>query len=57
MVAGAAGGLALWTVIFPADLVKSRIQVSSLEGTFLSNTQLIIRKEGRVFIYYLYFLM
>lgn len=46
MVAGAAGGVALWTVIFPADLVKSRIQVSSLDGSFVSNTLLIIRKEG-----------
>lgn len=51
MVAGAAGGVALWTVIFPADLVKSRIQVSSLEGTFVSNTLLIIRKEGFLALY------
>lgn len=27
MIAGAAGGVVLWLVIFPADLVKSRIQV------------------------------
>ena len=27
MVAGAAGGAVLWLVIFPADVVKSRIQV------------------------------
>ena len=27
MVAGAVGGLVLWLVIFPADVVKSRIQV------------------------------
>lgn len=28
MVAGAIGGSVLWLVIFPADVVKSRIQVS-----------------------------
>lgn len=28
MVAGAVGGSVLWLVIFPADVVKSRIQVS-----------------------------
>ena len=27
MVAGAVGGTVLWLVIFPADVVKSRIQV------------------------------
>lgn len=26
--AGAVGGMALWTAIFPADVVKSRMQVS-----------------------------
>ena len=28
MIAGAVGGSILWLVIFPADVVKSRIQVS-----------------------------
>uniref|UniRef100_A0A1B6IJU5 Mitochondrial ornithine transporter 1 n=1 Tax=Homalodisca liturata TaxID=320908 RepID=A0A1B6IJU5_9HEMI len=46
MIAGAVGGFALWTVIFPADLVKSRIQVNCLDGTFLSVTLDIIKKEG-----------
>lgn len=27
MIAGAVGGTVLWLVIFPADVVKSRIQV------------------------------
>lgn len=46
MVAGAIGGVALWTSIFPADVIKSRIQVQSLT---LSMTQVgieILRKEG-----------
>lgn len=30
MVAGAVGGTVLWLVIFPADVVKSRIQVSNI---------------------------
>ena len=29
MVAGAVGGTVLWLVIFPADVIKSRIQVGS----------------------------
>lgn len=29
MISGAAGGSVLWLVIFPADVVKSRIQVST----------------------------
>lgn len=27
MIAGAAGGVIFWLVIFPADVIKSRIQV------------------------------
>lgn len=46
MAAGAVGGVSLWLVIFPADLVKSRIQVSSLEGSFYSNVMNIVRNEG-----------
>lgn len=37
MVAGAVGGTVLWLVIFPADVVKSRIQVS-LNFHNLNNT-------------------
>lgn len=29
MIAGAASGVVLWTVIFPADVIKSRIQVNT----------------------------
>lgn len=49
MAAGAVGGFALWSVIFPADLVKSRIQVNSLEGTFFTVTLDIIRKDGKAY--------
>ncbi|XP_055587763.1 mitochondrial ornithine transporter 1 [Uranotaenia lowii] len=51
MVAGAVGGVALWTAIFPADVIKSRIQVQSLT---LSMTQVgmdIFRKEGFMALY------
>ncbi|XP_055615920.1 mitochondrial ornithine transporter 1 [Toxorhynchites rutilus septentrionalis] len=51
MVAGAVGGVALWTSIFPADVIKSRIQVQSLT---LSMTQVgidILRKEGPLAFY------
>lgn len=51
MVAGAVGGVALWTSIFPADVIKSRIQVQSLR---LSMTQVgvdIFRKEGPLAFY------
>lgn len=51
MVAGAIGGVALWTSIFPADVIKSRIQVQSLT---LSMTQVgidIVRKEGVLALY------
>lgn len=51
MAAGAVGGVALWTSIFPADVIKSRIQVQSLT---LSMTQVgidILRKEGPLAFY------
>lgn len=46
MIAGAAGGIILWTVIFPADVIKSRIQVANLNETFTQIGLQIIRKEG-----------
>ncbi|KAI6240098.1 hypothetical protein M3Y99_00495000 [Aphelenchoides fujianensis] len=46
---GAAGGVALWTAIFPADVVKSRMQVSggTPQGVFLN----VVRKEGIAGLY------
>ncbi|KAK9509466.1 hypothetical protein O3M35_006778 [Rhynocoris fuscipes] len=51
MAAGAVGGVCFWTVIFPVDVVKSRIQVSSLGGSFYSNTVNIVKKEGMLALY------
>lgn len=51
MVAGSVGGVALWTAIFPADVIKSRIQVQSLR---VSMTQVgidIVKKEGFLALY------
>ncbi|XP_032677362.1 mitochondrial ornithine transporter 1 [Odontomachus brunneus] len=46
MVAGAVGGIVLWLVIFPADVVKSRIQVKNLKTPALIVFKDIIRQEG-----------
>ena len=51
MVAGAAGGIVLWTVIFPADVIKSRIQINSLKTSMLSVGANIIRNEGPLALY------
>ncbi|KOC59257.1 Mitochondrial ornithine transporter 1 [Habropoda laboriosa] len=46
MIAGAVGGTVLWLVIFPADVVKSRIQVKNLKTPALSVMKDIVRNEG-----------
>lgn len=46
MIAGAAGGVVLWTVIFPSDVIKSRIQISNKKLKFLTVGYEIIQKEG-----------
>lgn len=51
MTSGAVGGLVLWTVIFPADVIKSRIQVASLNRTFLSVGAEILKTEGVAALY------
>lgn len=51
MVAGAVGGVALWTVIFPADVIKSRIQVYSMRASMTSVAIDIFRKEGPLAFY------
>lgn len=51
MAAGAAGGLALWTVIFPADVIKSRIQVTGSRRGMLDIGGEIVRKEGALALY------
>jgi len=47
--AGGLGGVCLWVAIFPADVVKSRIQVLSIDGsnhTFRSVSRNILKHEG-----------
>jgi len=46
VVAGGIGGLILWTVIFPTDVVKSRIQVNRLNVTMIACMQDIAKREG-----------
>ncbi|XP_064555681.1 mitochondrial ornithine transporter 1 [Drosophila montana] len=51
MVAGAIGGVCLWTSTFPADVIKSRIQVKNLnEGMFSVGAE-IVRREGVLALY------
>lgn len=33
IISGGVGGVALWVAIFPADVVKSRVQIASTMGT------------------------
>lgn len=49
--AGAVGGLCLWTMIFPADVIKSRIQVQSLTASMTQVGLEIFRKEGALAFY------
>lgn len=51
MISGAVGGVVLWGVIFPADVIKSRIQINNLRGGMLSIGSEIIRKEGPLALY------
>ncbi|XP_063375285.1 mitochondrial ornithine transporter 1 [Cydia amplana] len=51
MVAGAAGGLVLWTVIFPSDVIKSRVQISNKSQRFLAVGLEIVKQEGALALY------
>ncbi|XP_065365330.1 mitochondrial ornithine transporter 1-like [Calliphora vicina] len=51
MCAGAFGGIVLWTTTFPADVIKTRIQINNLKGTMLSVGSDILRKEGILAFY------
>lgn len=42
---GGIGGISLWTAVFPADVVKSRVQVQG-SGAFVPTLQKILREEG-----------
>ncbi|XP_015513567.1 mitochondrial ornithine transporter 1 [Neodiprion virginianus] len=46
MIAGAAGGVIFWLVIFPADVIKSRIQVQNLRKPVYIILKDVVRTEG-----------
>ena len=49
MACGALGGVSLWVAVFPTDVVKSRIQVQSNNGsTFLGTLISVFKNEGNL---------
>ena len=46
VVAGGVAGVTLWTIIFPADVVKSRLQVSGASTPMLTVMRDILKQEG-----------
>merc|ERR1712004_279055 len=51
VVAGGVAGVTLWTIIFPADVVKSRLQVSGASTPMLIVMGDILKKEGLARLY------
>ncbi|SPP89240.1 mitochondrial ornithine transporter 1 isoform X1 [Drosophila guanche] len=51
MVAGAIGGVCLWTSTFPADVIKSRIQVKNLNASMYAVGREIVQNEGVLALY------
>ena len=51
VVAGGTAGVTLWTIIFPADVVKSRLQVSGGKTPMLKLMSQIYRTEGLMALY------
>jgi len=51
VIAGGMAGVTLWTVIFPADVVKSRLQVSGAKTPMLVMMKDIYMKEGIRMLY------
>lgn len=51
MIAGAVGGVTLWVMIFPADVIKSRIQVNNSRSSMTSVGMHIYRTEGFAALY------
>lgn len=52
MSAGAVGGMVFWTLTYPIDVVKSRIQVYNLSGNFIRLTYEILKHEGLSALYH-----
>lgn len=46
MAAGSVGGVCLWTSIFPADVIKSRVQISNIKTNMFVMGLNIARTEG-----------
>lgn len=46
MIAGSVGGMILWTVIFPADVIKSRVQINNINTSMWKMGLNIARTEG-----------
>ncbi|CAG9803469.1 unnamed protein product [Chironomus riparius] len=51
MVAGAVGGASLWTAIFPADVIKSRVQIQGLSDSMFKVGMDIAKKDGVLALY------
>lgn len=51
MISGAIGGVCLWTAIFPADVIKSRIQVSGSTKGMIAVGVDIFKTEGGFALY------
>lgn len=51
MIAGSVGGIFLWTAIFPADVIKSRVQINNIEANMFQMGMKIIREEGVLTLY------
>lgn len=51
MMAGSVGGACLWTAIFPADVIKSRVQIQGISASMLSVGVDIVKKEGALALY------
>lgn len=46
MLAGGVGGLVFWTLTYPVDIAKSRIQVNNQKENFVRVIIQIVRQEG-----------
>lgn len=51
MISGATGGAIFWTICFPIDVVKSRIQVENIKENMFVLIYKIFRKEGFISLY------
>lgn len=51
IVSGGIAGMTLWTVIFPADVIKSRQQVSGISESMLKTASDLVRKDGVLALY------